>query len=126
MNLNAIAGAAIQGINADTIALIRKSTGSTTAASGKKTPTYDDYPGVPIQVQALDNRDLRQVDNLNIQGEVRAVYINGPQWAALIRADQRGGDLIIIGDEIWLFVKMLESWDTHIKAAIVRQQPAAS
>jgi len=129
VNLNAIAGDAIQGINPDTVALIRKSAGYTKTEDYKQVPAYVDYKDVPVQIQALDGRDLRQVDGLNIQGTARAAYINGPQWSGVIRADAKGGDLIIIADGpdkgTWLIVKMLESWATHVKVCIVLQQKVA-
>jgi hypothetical protein len=71
-------------------------------------------------MQALDSVDLKQLDGLNIQGTTRALYMRGT-LAGVIRPDTKGGDIIEIGGQTWLVVKVLESWPNWTKVAIVLQ-----
>ena len=71
-------------------------------------------------MQSLDFLDLKQLEGLNIQGEIGAIYLRGV-LAGVIRPDQTGGDIIQIGTETWLVTKVLEAWPGWTKAAIVRQ-----
>ena len=49
------------------------------------------------QVQALSGRDLRQIEGLNLQGTLRAVYLNGV-IDGIVRVALKGGDLITLPD----------------------------
>ena len=62
------------------------------------------------------------VDGLNIQGTIRAIYLHGT-LAGVVRPNQTGGDLVKRKNdsETWLVVKVLESWPDWTKAAIVLQ-----
>ena len=114
---------------------IRESAGYTTAADGKRTPLY--APAMPMfaQVQALQFRDLVQLDGLNLQGERRALYLNG-NWQGVLRPEVKGGDLVPLPDgsagsngangSLWLIALVLENWwltDGWCKVAITRQMP---
>lgn len=119
MNLRGIANSVSSQVNPNVSATIRRSTGYTIGAGLKQVPTYSDTSGM-VQVQALDGGDLRQLDGLNITGTLRAVYLSG-NLAGVIKPESKGGDLIVMGGQTWLVVKVLEHWPTWTKAAICLQ-----
>lgn len=124
MNLHNIVAGAVSAINPAMNATIQRSTGYTTAADGTRAPTYASPERVKAQVQALQYNDLTQLAGLNIQGEKRAMYLNG-NWEGVARPDGRGGDLITLPDgSVWLVVQVLENWasqDGWVKVAVTRQ-----
>lgn len=120
MDLRTIANGVSSVVNDNKIVTVLRSTGYTIGAGRKQVPTYADPVSGPAQIQALDGKDLQQIDGLNIQGTIRAIYLRGV-LAGVIRPDQTGGDIVQIGGETWLVVKVLESWPTWTKAAIVLQ-----
>lgn len=122
MDLRGIANSVSSVVNPNTKVTLRPSTGFRMGPGAKQIPTYGTSVTGPAQIQALDYSDLKQIDGLNIQGEIRAIYLRGA-LAGVIRPDQKGGDLICFGFPIqtWLVVKVLESWPSWTKACIVRQ-----
>lgn len=105
---------------------VQISTGYTIGEGGKQAPVY----AAPVsgfgQLQALDGNDLRQLDGLDVQGVIKALYLVG-NLSGVIRPEGKGGDLVTIAGYIWLVVKVLEGWTTGApwtKAAIVMQGPA--
>ena len=84
-------------------------------------PSYANPVTAQAQLQALDGDDLKQIDGLNIQGTLRAIYLYDAV-TGVVRPDMKGGDLITINDKDWLVVRVLESWPTWTKACIVLQQ----
>ncbi len=125
INLRGIANSVTQAVNPNELVTVLLSTGYTIGQGAKQVPTYaagfDGY----AQVQALDGEDLKQIENLNIQGVIRAIYLYG-ELAGVVRPDQKGGDLIRRTGQFasdWLVVKVLEQWPTWAKAAIVLQSP---
>jgi hypothetical protein len=120
MDLQTIANAAVNTINENVIVTILRSTGFTMGAGLKQVPTYAAPVTGPAQIQALDYSDLRQVEGLNLQGRIQAIYLRGILQGVL-RAEGVGGDLIQFGGQTYLVVKILESWATWTKAAIVLQ-----
>lgn len=128
MNLHALAVSVVAAVNPQTPATVRLCTGYTTAADGKRVPDYDDFPGVPVQVQALQYQDILKVDALNIQGVRNKVYLNG-NWNGLVRRDRKGGDLIVIATGpsagVWLIAVVLESWPDWTSAAVTLQLDAS-
>lgn len=75
---------------------------------------------VQAQVQDLSQKDLRQLDALNIQGSQKSVYIAG-SLSGLIRKDGKGGDLVVLSDGTWLVTAVLEAWPDWCKASITLQ-----
>ena len=124
MDLRGIANGVTTTVNPNKTVTVLRSTGFTTGAGAKQVPTYADPVSGPGQIQALDADDIKQLDGLNIQGTVRAIYLRGV-LAGVVRPDGTGGDLVEIGAETWLVVKVLEGWPTWTKAAIVLQMPGA-
>lgn len=118
MNLHQLVRGPITAINPDITGTLRRSTGYTTLPGGKREPTYADTTG-RIQVQALGPVDLKHVNDLNLQGVDRKVYMYG-DWGGPIRADQTGGDLLQFPVRgvmrTWKIVTVFETWDAPIGA----------
>ena len=120
MNLRGIANSVSGAVNPNQMVMILRSTGYTIGTGRQQIPTYAEPVTGPAQIQALDGNDLKQLDGMNIQGTIRAIYLAG-YMAGVIRPNQSGGDLIQIDGKDWLVVKVLESWGTWTKAAICLQ-----
>lgn len=128
MDLRGMANAVSNTVNPNIIVAVQRSTGYSIGAGRKQTPTYATAVNGPAQIQALDSVDLKQLDGLNIQGTIRAIYLRG-NLAGVVRPDSKGGDLVTVPSGSvhsgsWLVVKVLETWETWTKAAIVLQEPA--
>jgi hypothetical protein len=102
------------------IVSVKRSTGSTVGAGLKQVPSYAAAVSGPAQLQALDSSELRQVEGLNLQGVIKAIYLRG-NLAGVVRPNGTGGDLVIIGMQTWLVVKVLETWPLWTKAVVVLQ-----
>lgn len=129
MNLHGIVRGAITTVNPDIVAPYLRSTGNTTDAAGEQAPTYAAPVDVRIQVQALTGKDLQQINYLNIQGVLRAVYMYG-NTQGIVRVDAKGGDMLrfpqVPGDpnvQDWLVVAVLETWPDWSKVAVWLQLP---
>lgn len=131
MDLRSIANQVSDTVNLNIPVTLQSSTGFTTGAGLRQVPTYTPTAGF-AQVQALDNSDLKQLDGLNIQGSIRAIYFKGV-LAGVVRANTQGGDLVVISASpavppalvgTWLIVKTAESWPNWTKAIIVLQAAA--
>ena len=121
MNLSGLVAGAIGAINPRILGTIQVSTGNTTNADFSRTPNYRTYRNVPMQVQALSNQDLKQMEGLNLQGNMKAIYITGPV-DGVVRATSKGGDLITLPDSsIWLVTIVLEDWPDWTKVAVTQQ-----
>jgi hypothetical protein len=121
MDLRGLANGVSSTVNPNQTVRVSRSTGYTIGAGRKQVPSYATPVEGPGQVQALDGKDLQQLDGLNVQGTIRAIYLRGA-LAGVIRPDGTGGDLVETADgQTWLVVKVLESWPTWTKAAIVLQ-----
>lgn len=126
MNLNMIANGVIAAVNPNLIGSILKSAGYSTAPSGARTPAYQTINDVRMQVQALDAKELEQVDSLNIEGEKRGVWFDG-NLLGVVAAKGKGGDLLKFDGSTWLIVKVFETWPTgwcHVAVAIQKDAPA--
>jgi len=127
MDLRGIANGVTSTVNPNQTVTVLRSTGFTTGAGAKQVPSYAAPVSGPAQIQALDADDIKQLDGLNIQGTIRAIYLRGT-LAGVVRPNQTGGDLVTIAAPApvalrgtWLVVKVLESWPDWTKAAIVLQ-----
>lgn len=126
MDLRGLANGVSSTINPNQTVRVSRSTGYTIGAGRKQVPSYAQPVDGPGQVQALDANDIKQLDGLNIQGTIRAIYLRGV-LAGVVRPDGTGGDLVQTLDgsgnvlQTWLVVKVLEGWPTWTKAAIVLQ-----
>lgn len=114
MNLHSIVRGAITSVNPDICATLLRSNGYVTGADGKQVPVFLSFSG-RIQVQGVSGKDLEHTDYLNIQGVLRTVYLVG-NWAGVVRADQKGGDIMkfpqVPGAAVqdWRVVSIKETW----------------
>lgn len=120
MDLRAIANNLSSQVNPNIPAVLFASTGYTKGAGQRQVPTYAAAQDVVIQLQALDSSDLNQLDGLNIQGQLRAVYIRGA-LNSVVRVSSEGGDKLVFAGQTWLVTKVLETWPLWTKAAITLQ-----
>lgn len=125
MNLHGIVSGAISAVNPFVMATIKSSTGYTTAPDGSRTPTYNTITA-PVQIQALQYNDIAQLDGLNIQGDRRKIYLNG-NWNGIIRADKKGGDIMMFPEfpggpvKTWKVAMALEQWADWTTLAVTLQ-----
>lgn len=119
MDLHGIASGYIQAINPFTSVTIRHSTGYTVDTDGTQIPTFTDVPA-SVQIQGLHEETLKHLSDLNIQGVLRRLYIEGP-LAGVIRADAHGGDLVVWGTRTWKVVHPLEAWPDWTSVVIQEQ-----
>ena len=125
MNLHGIVSGAIGTINPFVSATVKRSSGYSLAPGGIQTPAYTTF-SISCQVQALSYTDITQLDGLSIQGVRRKIYLTG-NVEGIVRAKQRGGDLIIFPDgtlpegNTWLAALALESWPDWVSIAITLQ-----
>ncbi len=121
MNLHGLASAAVGVVNPLVPLVIQVSTGNTIGGDGTPTPTYAAAVTLPGQVQPLTFKDLRQLEGLNIQGSLKAIYING-HINGIVRPKNQGGDLITDPDgNIWLVTQVFEFWPDWCKVAVTLQ-----
>jgi hypothetical protein len=129
VNLHGIAGPCVAAVNPWVTVSIAASAGYATAPDGKRTPAYADPVSMFAQAQPLTFRDLAQLDGLNLQGERRALYLNG-NWNGIVRSEVKGGDLVTLPDDsLWLVALVLENWwltDGWCKCAVTRQMQGHS
>lgn len=110
MNLEDITADCVSAVNPPVTAQLKVSLGSSKGADYGSTPTYAAAVPVDAQVQALQFRDIQQIEGLNLQGTRRAIYLRG-DVEGLVRANNRGGDLITMPDgTVWLVAMVLEAW----------------
>ncbi|MBO1326052.1 hypothetical protein K2X14_10200 [Acetobacter sp. TBRC 12305] len=110
-------------VNAPITATVRSSTGNVVQADGAVTPQYS-AASLQIEVQALSTQDLRQIDTISQQADMRAVYMNAP-LRALNRPLQLGGDMLSFYGSDWLVTQVLEDWGNGewVKVVVTRQDP---
>lgn len=124
MNLHGIVSGAVSAVNPLVDCTLQTSAGYTQAADFAQVPAYATFYPVKCQIQALSARDLRQIDSINLQGTMRAIYLNGT-IEGVNRAEIKGGDLFTFPDgSIWLVTQPLENWPDWSKVAVTQQNPA--
>lgn len=130
INLRGIANSAIQSINPNSPMTVRISDGyAIDPATLRQVANYIEYPAMG-NVQALDGDDMAQVNNLNIQGTIRAVYLYG-NVSGVIRPDNVSTSRLIFTsnesgvckEREWNVFKVLESWAAWCKVAVVYTEP---
>lgn len=126
MNLHGIVAGHIGAINPFVLTTVMRSAGYTTDASGKRTPTYNSVFNVLVQAQALQYNDIQQVNEQNIQGVRRAVYLSG-EVEGVVRVQKEGGDLLVFPQgtfpegNTWLAAFVFEAWPDWRKICITLQ-----
>jgi hypothetical protein len=124
VNLHAIVAPVVAAVNPMATATWKQSSGATVNVDYSRTSTYVTVNGVQVQMQALTYKDLMMLDGIAMNGEARALYVNG-NIEGVSRPEARGGDLFTLADSsIWLVVHVLENWSATsgwTKVAVVRQ-----
>ncbi|MCI1437063.1 MAG: hypothetical protein LKI03_06170 [Acetobacter indonesiensis] len=113
-------------INPHITGTLKGSTGSITNDDFSVTPQYTTAT-VEIEVQAVSSQDLRQIENINQQADMRSVYVRGAV-RALNRPLQIGGDILTFYDSDWLVTQQLEEWGNGewSKVLVTRQMPSST
>lgn len=112
MNLHRVASGVIAAVNPPVAVSVQINTGEITNDDFTRAPSYADPVTALAQVQPLTNRDLRQIDGLNLQGTLKAIYLSG-QIDGIVRSTNQGGDKIVFPDgSTWLVTLVSEGWDT--------------
>ena len=110
MNLHALVQNCVGVVNPNVPATLQVSIGNTVNTDGKQTPGYAAPVNIFVQMQALQYNDIQQISSLQIQGLRQAMYITG-DWLGLVRADNKGGDIITLPDgSVWKVAMVLERW----------------
>jgi hypothetical protein len=127
MDLRSYANAVSNTVNPNILVTLQASNGFMIGAGQRQIPSYLPNVTGPAQIQALDGSDLKKLDGLNIQGDLKKIYLRG-LLNGVIRPNSTGGDLIVIAAPApayligtWLITKVLESWPLWTSAAIVLQ-----
>lgn len=117
MNLRSLVCGAINAVNEDQqIAWLQYQSYTVDSTTGAATPVYAAPQTVWAQVQPLPTDELAHMDQLNIQGVLRSVYIRGAV-ASAVREDGTGGDKLqfpeIAGGPVrtWLVMLVPEQWN---------------
>lgn len=120
MNLHQIASGAIGSVNPFIPMTITRYQGYTTAADGSRTPNVESTTTTTGQWQNLNAKELQQLDNLNLEGDLGGIYLNGT-WTGVVRSTGRGGDVFSFNGQSWLAVQVLENWPDWCKIAVCLQ-----
>ena len=120
MDLHGLVRQTIAAVNSETQVSLYQSIGAITSLDGSQAPQYS-ATTAGAQVQALSTKDLQHMNSLNITGIMRKIYLEGPQWSSVVRADLRGGDIFVFGGYTWLVSSVIESWPDW-SAVVVTQQ----
>ena len=129
MNLRSIANGALQALNPDVQVTWLQSQGFTNDSAGNASPQYAPPQTLCAQVQPLSTDQLRHMDNLNIQGVLRSVYLRGAVSTA-VRIDVTGGDLLQFPElpngpnRTWLVETVDEQWPNWCRATVRLQNDA--
>jgi len=125
MNIRGMANGATSQVNPNQSIAWKQSTGYTSDAAGKRTPSYTSTP-VDAQVQGLSASDLKHIDGLNIQGVMRSVVMYG-NVQGVNRVNQQGGDILQFPEvpngtvRDWLVVQVMETWPEWCRVVVVLQ-----
>lgn len=126
MNLHGVVRGAITTVNPDIPATLFKSTGEEEKLPGGiRQPKYRITKG-NIQVQGVNGQDLQLINNLNMQGIFRSVYLYG-ELSGIVRSNQKGGDLLEFADvgccevKKWLVVQVAEIFPDWCKVIVCQQ-----
>ena len=121
LNVFAIAGRLTPIINPHNTIILKISDGVQVNADYSTTPKFIEIE-IRAEIQAMSTSDLQQVENMNQQSDMRAVYIIGG-IKALNRPLQYGGDILHFYGSDWLVTQQLEEWGdgSWTKVAVTRQ-----
>lgn len=116
MDLHSMVARGIGAVNPLIQAVYLKSAGAApTNEDGSQLPIYWAPEPLTVDVQAASGQDLQHVDNLNMQGVYRKIYLRG-NAQGIVRTDMKGGDLFyfpqVKGGALcrWLVASVPETW----------------
>jgi hypothetical protein len=119
MNLHGIASGAVGTVNPFIPVTIKQSTGYATNPDGSQVPVYTTV-NTTGQQQALTGGDIMRLNNLNVQGVVSKMYLNG-NYEGVFRVLGKGGDLLTFGGRTYLVAAVLERWPDWCCIALTMQ-----
>ena len=125
MNLRNIANAAIQCINPDQEIVWKRSIGYTIDENYRQVPAYEEIICWG-NVQSLGDEMLRQMNNLNLAGVMRSVYLSENAMGVSFR-QIRGGDFLEFREyegvepTVWKVVHSAETWDNWCHVIVAQQ-----
>lgn len=106
--------------------LLRDTGVPTVSTSGRRTQNFTST-NVELQVQAVNNEALRQIDGLNLTGIKRSVILTTSRIDGVVRADKLGGDILQFpeyrggANKNWRVVHQVKSFDDWIEVVVVMQ-----
>lgn len=119
MNLHAIANPVIQIVLQNTDVALKSFAGILQNEYFERVPSYN-VSIVSMNCQDLSSEQLRIMNNLNIQGEMKIV-ISPVALKGVSRVDQLGGDILNFDGYDWLVVHVDETFPDHCKAIVQKQ-----
>lgn len=110
MHLRRLVRGSINAVNRDKQIVWRASQGPIYGTGGVATPTYAPALTVWAQIQPIPTDQLAHLEQLNIQGVLRQIYLRNAV-ASAVRADGTGGDLLYF-PERWTSAaeEVMTSW----------------
>ena len=120
MNLHQIASGAISAVNPFVDMVFSISSGFTQSSDYKRVPTFTTVTK-SVQFQNLSAKELEQLNGLNLEGDLGAIYVNG-EFDGVVRGLGKGGDKVTFNGKTWLVVQVLEQWPDWCKIAICYNQ----
>jgi len=124
MNLFGIVSAATSVVNARENITVYPSIGYTINADFSRTPNTGQPVTMLASVQAMEQNDIYMAQGLDLQKETCTAYLPGT-WHGAVRADSKGGDLVVRADGTrWLVTMIFENWGNDsgwTKVALTRQ-----
>lgn len=118
-----IANDAVQPVNSDMLGKFYASTGAVLGVGRSQIPQFRVAQDVSLQVQGVSARQLRHLEQLNIQGVLRAVHMRG-NGQGVVRVNQQGGDLLYFPEvpdgvpRVWKIIQVLETWATWARVIV--------
>lgn len=131
LNLRGIANASIQGINPNRQITLRTGKWEIDPADLIQKPIYTDTQ-VKGNVQSLSSDDLRQIESMNLEGVLRAVYLYG-NVSGVVRVSEQATSVLLFSENIggetkvwtWNVFKVAEAWNGWCKVFVVLQNEDA-
>ncbi len=126
MRLHRLVRGSINAVNKDKQIAWLQSTGVINDnTTGIATPTYAAVQNIWAQIQPVPTDELAHLEQLNIQGVLRQVYMKGAV-ASAVREDGTGGDLLHFPEvpwpeaplRTWLVMRVEEQWPSWCKVVV--------
>ena len=124
MNLHGVVKSAIGVVNPFIPAILAHNAGYVTQPDLSRVAAYE-YFTARIQVQAVTEDQLTFNTNQGFQGVLRSVYLDG-DWSGIIKADQKGNDLLTFGGYDWMITQVLETWSDWSHVIVAQQNMNAT